>query len=566
MASKFIHSYDISKHYSKDELKGLNVVFINMPLRESAMPVVAPEGPAILAGVLLEYGVNTTILDLNAYRINDKHVISEKQPSGRHLTFLEAECLFRLHIEKNGSPDVVAFSGIITTLKWQEEFAKIVRKILPDCFLVTGNGLATEISTGLFKWIPELDAIARSEGDDVILVIAKDAKIIKEHGLESSIDSGLLSPYYAGIVEGSHRFVYEGNRPGDLNRIPYPAWELLEEDTIGISILENYINVPLWGIVANNSSATPFTMERSINTVSSRGCPYTCTFCYRGAQGERNYGVRDGEHLALQIKHHVEKYNIDFIGFLDDNFAVQKKRVQAMPEIFREHDIDIKWGTHMRMDEADDRVFQMSEAGCIYIGFGAESASEKTLIAMEKGGHILRNGLVEKTVDGKKYSFPKTMVDAVINCHKSGIHANCTWIMGYPGETLEELKTSVAFIKWQQDIIENNEVENNCGYSDVKTSINRRMFTATAYPGTAMFKDDHVKKVLNKNFGITFQENSEPVCDDAFHSYVLELDDATKMLIGSDGKLVNYSKIDDEKYKIARELIMSGKVEEILSL
>jgi hypothetical protein len=47
-----IYPPEITKKYAHDELKGVSVLFINMPLRESAMPVVAPEGPAILAAVL----------------------------------------------------------------------------------------------------------------------------------------------------------------------------------------------------------------------------------------------------------------------------------------------------------------------------------------------------------------------------------------------------------------------------------------------------------------------------------------------------------------------------------
>ena len=71
---------------------------------------------------------------------------------------------------------------MITTLKWQTEVAKIVRKLQPDTFLITGGGLATELGGGLFKWIPQLDGIAKSEGDDIILDIAKDVKAIRDHG------------------------------------------------------------------------------------------------------------------------------------------------------------------------------------------------------------------------------------------------------------------------------------------------------------------------------------------------------------------------------------------------
>ena len=138
-----------------------------MPLRETASPNCPPEGPAILASIARLYGAEAHIIDLNGYRIKDDLAMARNLPNGRHFSYKEAEAIIVKHLSNTGNQDVIAFSGKITTLKWQEEIAKIVRKHQPDCFLVTGNGLATEIKTGLFKWIPELDAIGRSEGDDI---------------------------------------------------------------------------------------------------------------------------------------------------------------------------------------------------------------------------------------------------------------------------------------------------------------------------------------------------------------------------------------------------------------
>jgi radical SAM superfamily enzyme YgiQ (UPF0313 family) len=563
---KLIHPSSLLDDLSANELKDVSVTFINMPLRESATPVVAPEGPAILAAVLRKYGANVSILDLNSYRIKDKYSDSLGLHNGRHLTYSEAEYYLLSHLNKHGDQDLIAFSGIITTLRWQEEMAKIVRKYQPHSFIVSGNGLATEIKFGLFNWIPELDAIARSEGDDVILIIAKDVKNIKNHGLTNSICSNSLSPYYHGMYRGKHRFVYEGNRPKRLDNIPFPAWDLLESDCFGNNVLETYIESPIWGLAANNSSAAPFVMKRSLNTVSSRGCPYACAFCYRGAQGERQYGIRSANNIALQMKLYEEKYNLDFIGYVDDNFAVTKKRMRHLPEAFKEHNVLMRWGTHTRMDEADERIYPMSDAGCVYIGFGAESAHEETLKRMKKGGFILRNGLEETEVYGKKYMFPATMKNGIVNCHKAGIHANCTWIMGYPGETLEHLKTSVAFILWQQQIIERKEVPNNNEYTDVNSAINRQMFTATAYPGTAMFNEKTVRQKMTNNFQISFDEKGDPICDDNFHQYVLELDDATKVLSDNQGNPINYSEIPIDKFLLAREYIDSDQIEKILEI
>ena len=351
----------------ENELQNLSFTFVNMPLRESAPPVVAPEGPALLANKLRKLGVKVSILDLNAYRIKDKYSESLGLSNGRHLTMAEAELYFLAHLNKHGDQDVVAMSGIITTLRWQEEFAKIVKKYQPYTFLVSGNGLATEIKFGLFNWIDELDAIARSEGDDIIIDIAKDAASMKKHGKVSAILTKKVSKHYSGMYRGTHRFVYEGGRPKDLDEIEYAAWDLLESDPFGANILEEYIKIPIWGLAANNSSAAPFQMKRSLNTVSSRGCPYSCAFCYRGAQGERNYGIRSAENLAEQLYNYTQNYDLDFIGYVDDNFAVSKKRMSLLPQVFKDYGVKVRWGTHTRMDEADHRLFPMADAGCIYI-------------------------------------------------------------------------------------------------------------------------------------------------------------------------------------------------------
>ena len=560
-----LHPYELVTNLKLNELSGVSITFINMPLRESALPNTPPEGPAILASIVREYGGEAYILDLNGYRIKDKLAKKKGLINGRHLTFSEVEEMIYRHLSNVGDQDVIAFSGKITTLRWQEKIAKIVKRLQPDCFLVSGNGLATEIKKGLFNWIPELDAIARSEGDDIIPLICKDALLIKEKGWDKAIKSGKLSPYYSGEINGKNRFIYEGNRPYNLDIIPYAAWDLLESDPYGHNLLEDYIKVPVWGIAANNSSATPFTMKRSLTTVSSRGCPYACAFCYRGSQGERNYGMRSAEHIAVQIKGYVDKYNLDFIGFPDDNFAVDKRRIDKMVDVFKEYGVDhIRWGTHTRMDEADDRAYKMAESGCIYIGFGAESADPYVLELMNKGGFILKNGITKKKINGNIFGFPTTMVNAVKNCRKAGIHGNCTWIMAYPGEELKHLKTSVAFIMWQKEFWTKGIDPGTKDYKILEDGVNQKMFTATAYPGTELW--NVVKPDLKNHFNIEFDQDGEPICDDNFHNYVLELDDATKILNDKYGNPVNFGEMPIEQFLQAREHIDDDKIEKILEM
>ena len=111
------HPSEITKEFNAKSFEGLNITFINMPLRESAAPNVPPEGPGILSSICRMYGAKPSILDLNAYRIKDNS--ASHLPNGRYLTLAEAEDLIVRHFNMVGTPDVVAFSGIITTLKWQ---------------------------------------------------------------------------------------------------------------------------------------------------------------------------------------------------------------------------------------------------------------------------------------------------------------------------------------------------------------------------------------------------------------------------------------------------------------
>lgn len=489
------------------------ILFVNMPLRESALPNNIPLGPALLAARLLYDGADVGICDLNRHRPwlqTDEEVRKDLLSHAlRHLS---------------GWPDAVLMSGKITTLRWQERVARIARSMWPRTMIVSGGGLATDLYKHLSEWIPEIDAVGVRDGDNVISQIAKDA-VEKKWPREGPL------------------FIYTGARPDDLDAIPFPAWDLCALDV--------YLPNPIWGAAANNSSETPFTMERSLNTVSSRGCPFACRFCHTATFG-RNYGVRSAEDVANEIIEARRAYGIDFMGLTDDNAMVLRDRLKAMADLFPKAIKGVRWGTHGRMDEASDldakgkqvtprRVEWMAEAGCVYIGFGAESAHPTTLARMDKGKRILSPGMENVPGWGE---FPKTMVRALEHCRDVGIHANTTWIMGYPGETLEHLKTTVRFMLMMED--------RGLVYAN-----NRSLFVATAYPGTELWKEPVVQERVRAGFGGSPED---------FKGYVEQLDDATKLIDGRDGRPMNFSAMDDATFLKAREAVESGDLEGVLAL
>lgn len=576
-AKKPPHPADVIKDITHRDIEGSNVVFINMPLRESARPNVTPEGPLLMTTNLRQnYGVNATIIDLNAYRIKDdlwqKRIAQgENLPWGRHKTPEEAETQIRDHFAFHGEPDLVAFSGKITTFAWQQKMAKAVRRILPKVFLISGGGLATEVKSNLFNpdYIPEFDGVAHSEGDDVIVKITYDAAAIKRKGFSGALNRGEFQPYYLGEMGGRHRLLYAGNRPRDLDKFPHVDLELIRTDVYGYPVLNGYLKAPVWSRQANNSSAIPWDDEDvtpKTTSVSSRGCPYGCKYCFRGSQGERKWGVRSAEHIMRELHEHISRYGIKFHGFPDDNFAVTLDRIKQLNSL-------VWWGTHTRLDEmaglndtTRGTAETMAKAGCKYVGFGPESASPKVLEAIGKGGHTLSNGMEEVRVGGKTHAFPRSMVLGIQNALENGIHSNCTWILACPTEKLEDLKETVLFMLWQLKYYSSKGLPED--------SVNTRMFTLTWYPGTTIINYERVRNELTRVFGLKFQPaapNSsgvewEPVYDDNFLRYMLELDDATKVLHNESGEPLNFGDMPTDQFLQVREYIDSGQTFKILDM
>jgi radical SAM superfamily enzyme YgiQ (UPF0313 family) len=210
----------------------------------------------------------------------------------------------------------------------------------------------------------------------------------------------------------------------------------------------------------------------------------------------------------------------------------------------------------------------MAKAGCIYVGFGPESASPPVLEAISKGGHTLTNGMIEVMLDGRPHSFPKSMVVGIQQAYLNGIHGNCTWIIGSPTETLQDVQESVRFIQWQ--------TEYYAQFGAKPESVNSRMFTMTWYPGVPLINNLKVRQELASAFNLKFRERQikttyrshwEPVMDENFERYVEDLDDATKVLHApGSGKPLNFSEMDTDTFLRVRECIDSNRTLDILSM
>jgi len=148
--------------------------------------------------------------------------------------------------------------------------------------------------------------------------------------------------------------IVHGNRIEDLDSTPIPNFQLLK----------NWKDMRSWPIM------------------TSRGCPYDCTFCSVTAMFGQSYRVKSVERVIEEIK----SYNHKWFFFVDDHFIVKKKRTQRLLEAFQKENLKLRWSCQVRTELGRDPaiVKKMRETGCrtVYVGF--ESINPKSLEEMNK--------------------------------------------------------------------------------------------------------------------------------------------------------------------------------------
>lgn len=167
----------------------------------------------------------------------------------------------------------------------------------------------------------------------------------------------------------------------------------------------------------------------SLQYVATRGCPHRCKFCSIKTFYGRAYLKYSPERVVNEIEMLTKKFGADIIGFMDDNFFVDKKWVGEIFKLMEEKNIKIKWGTTCRCDyfsRFDDSFLKkIKDTGCDAMIFGGESGSPDILKMINKD--ITIDDILES---GKK-------------CKEFGFHGWFTFMSGFPNETVEDLYKTI---------------------------------------------------------------------------------------------------------------------------
>jgi radical SAM superfamily enzyme YgiQ (UPF0313 family) len=302
-------------------------------------------------------------------------------------------------------PSVVGLTVYTSFYNQALRLIKKIKSLNPDIKIVVGGPHPSGLPEDVLK-NPEIDFVVLSEGEETFLELLQN---INNPGNYSTI-KGLVYRDGNGIRVNSLR---ENIR--DLDSLPFPAWRFIPPD--------RYPNMPHGGI-AKRYPVAPI--------VSSRGCPFNCSFCGSEAMWHRKWRVRSPKDVVDEIEFLVKNHGVREVHFEDDNFTLDKMRAIGICKEIMKRQLDVAWScpNGVRVDAIDKGLLKiMKLSGCYSLGFGIESGDKKIL---ER---------VNKRID-------LDMVENAIRMAKEeGIKTTGFFIIGLPGETKETILNTISLSK-----------------------------------------------------------------------------------------------------------------------
>jgi anaerobic magnesium-protoporphyrin IX monomethyl ester cyclase len=286
------------------------------------------------------------------------------------------------------------------------EMAKIARQANPECITVFG-GIHPTIFPDDVILNKEVDFVCMGEGEYTILeliqTIEKNEKFDKIQGI---------------LYKDGGKIIRNVSRPliQNIDKLPFPARELLPMS----EYLSTKVGRVAWELPAPSTSI-----------ITSRGCPFRCTFCSSHLTFGRRICFRSPENVVNEIEYLIGRYRIKGISFVDDTFILNSKRISAFCKEMLSRGMDIEWMCMGRVDTVSkDLLIDMKKAGCVSIGYGIESGSQRVLDEYIKKGITLE--AAEKAIKITK---------------EAGITSVAYFMIGTPGETLDDINKTIDFAK-----------------------------------------------------------------------------------------------------------------------
>jgi anaerobic magnesium-protoporphyrin IX monomethyl ester cyclase len=305
-------------------------------------------------------------------------------------------------IEKS-SPEIVGITCSSLTYARCIEAAQAVKKACPSCKVIVGGPHPSYMPQTMLQH-EAIDYVVIGEGEQTMVKLATcivegetDRVIAKIPGVACRLEGE--------TVKSTPEFIE------DLDSLPFPARHLLPMERYDREL--SYLSV------------------KPVDTMSIiRGCPYECAYCETRELWGSTCRAFSPKRVLDEMKHLVEHYGSKGIYFVGDNFTINKKRTADLCYLIRNNKLDLKWTCETRADLiSKDLLVDMKSAGCQTIFFGLESGS---LPIQQKLG---------KNIDLQEVEHTFRL------CRQIGIRTATSFMLGIPGETVNDMKATFKFAK-----------------------------------------------------------------------------------------------------------------------
>ncbi len=341
--------------------------------------------------IQLRFESNTAVMCLSSFLKSKGHQTD--------VLIIEGEDNYIQKVKEEIKPSIIAFPATTVDIKKLLEVNKKLKRSF--LFFSVFGGPHPTFFPELIKENSLIDAICIGEGEYALLELAD--RLEKNQRTDDICN---LYLYREGkIIKNSIRPLIE-----DLDSLPF-----LDKDIYSKYYSNSYLrkNVP-------------------IRFLSSRGCPYKCTYCFNhkffelySVSGKR-IRRRSVDSLIQEIKEVIEKFDIPMVSFQDDIFCFSKKWMIEFADKYKE-EIGLPYSINTRPNTIDDEMASLlKKSGCYYVTF-----------SIETGDNFLRNEVLNRNMSDLEI---KNSADSLHNYKIPFCTGN---MLGVPGETMDTLMKTI---------------------------------------------------------------------------------------------------------------------------
>lgn len=422
-------------------------------------------GPVCLGGSLADAGFAVDYLDATV-GTNDQNV--------KDIFFRDSEInekgLVRVGMNDNeigeavSDYDIVAVTNIFTPQTNSTlQFGHIVKKVNPEAVLVAGGGNAWSLSD---RMLDVYDAVGFGEGEemltDLVTAVARQEEWRNTPGFMHRVDGNTK-------ISGLPRTV------ANLDQLPPPKFDLWP--------LDKY-----WEISAPHGGDFPPGMQVKYASIeTSRGCPFSCTYCHISGQKGDDRMSRSG-HLRLKSLDTVmtqvqalKGLGVEWLFFEDDSLLAKPKRAEKIFDEINKEGLNLAGMNGVNIVH----FYQRNKQGKLEVNKAllesmAEAGFKQLVLPFESGSQRIIN----KYASGKWNLKTMNPVDLIREATQLGIKVPGNFMIGFPDESKEELDHTLELA---EDLIE-------AGLTYAS------FFIVVPYPGSVLFDEAIKKGYLDNNF------------------------------------------------------------------